>query len=48
MVSETTGVKPEKPCFYGIEDPFPDLISKFLRFTRYGVPIVSCQESLVV
>ncbi len=34
--------------YYDIEDPFPDLISKLLRFKGYGVPIVGCQESLVV
>ncbi len=33
---------------YGIEDPFPDLISKLRRFMGgYGVPIVGCQEPLV-
>ncbi len=35
--------------YYGIEDPFPDLISKLRRFMgRYGVPVVGCQELLVV
>ncbi len=35
--------------YYGIEDPFPDLISKLRCFMGvYGVPIVSCQEPLVV
>ncbi len=34
--------------YYGIDDPFPDLISKFHRFRGYGVPLVGCQESLVV
>ncbi len=35
--------------YYGIEDPFPDLISKLRRFMGgYGVPIVVCQEPLVV
>ena len=35
--------------YYGIEDPFPDLISKLRRFMGgYGVPIVGCQEPLVV
>ncbi len=34
---------------YGIEDPFPDLISKLRRFMGgYGVPVVGCQELLVV
>ncbi len=34
--------------YYGIDDPFPDLISKLRRFRGYGVPLVGCQESLVV
>ncbi len=35
--------------YYGIEDPFPDLISKLRRFMGgYGVPVVGCQELLVV
>ncbi len=37
--------------YYGIEDPFPDLISKLCRFMGgYGVPVVNvgCQEPLVV
>ncbi len=35
--------------YYGIEDFFPDLISKLRRIRGgYGVPIVGCQESLVV
>ncbi len=35
--------------YYGIEDPFPDLISKLRRFMGgYGVPIDGCQEPLVV
>ncbi len=35
--------------YYGIEDPFPDLISKLRRFMGgYGVPVVGCQEPLVV
>ncbi len=35
--------------YYDIEDPFPDLISKLRRFRGgYGVPIVGCQEQLVV
>ncbi len=34
---------------YGIEDPFPDFISKLRRFMGgYGVPVVGCQEPLVV
>ncbi len=29
--------------YYGIEDPFPDLISKLRRFMGgYGVPVVGC------
>ncbi len=35
--------------YYGIKDPFPDLISKLRPFMGgYGVPIVGCQEPLVV
>ncbi len=35
--------------YYGIEDPFPDLISKLRRFMGgYRVPVVGCQEPLVV
>ncbi len=35
--------------YYGIEDPFPDLISKLRHFGGgYKVPIVVCQEPLVV
>ncbi len=35
--------------YYGIEDTFPDLISKLCRFMRgYGVPVVGCQEPLAV
>ncbi len=35
--------------YYGIEYPFPDLISKLRLFVGgYGVPIVGCQEPLVV
>ncbi len=35
--------------YYGIEDPFPDIISKLLHFRwGYEVPIVGCQEPLVV
>ncbi len=34
--------------YYGIDYPFPDLISKLRRFRGYGVPLVGCQESLVV
>ncbi len=34
---------------YGIEDPFPDFISKLRRFMGgYGVLVVGCQEPLVV
>ncbi len=34
--------------YYGIEDPFPDLISKLRRFMGgYGVLVVGCQEPLV-
>ncbi len=40
--------KVDSTGYYGIEDPFPDLISKILRFRGYGVLIVGCQESLVV
>ncbi len=39
--------KVDSTGYYGIEDPFPDFISKLLRFKGYGVPIVGCQESLV-
>ncbi len=36
-------------CYYGIENPSPDLNSKLRRFRGgYGVPLVGCQESLVV
>ncbi len=35
--------------YYGIEVPFPDLISKLRRFMGgYGMPVVGCQEPLVV
>ncbi len=35
--------------YYGIEDPFPDLVSKLRRFMGgYGVPVVGCQELWVV
>ncbi len=41
--------KVDSTGYYGIEDPFPDFISKLRRFRGgYGVPIVGCQESLVV
>ncbi len=41
--------KVDSTGYYGIEDPFPDLISKLRRFMGgYGVPIVGCQEPLVV
>ncbi len=40
--------KVDSPGYYGIEDPFPDLISKLRCFMGgYGVPVVG-QESLVV
>ncbi len=32
--------KVDSPGYYGIEDPFPDLISKLRRFMGgYGVPL---------
>ncbi len=34
--------------YYGIEDPFPDLIYKLHRMGGYGVPVVGCQGPLVV
>ncbi len=44
--------KVDSTGYYGIEDPFPDLISKLRRFMGgyggYRVPIVGCQEPLVV
>ncbi len=41
--------KVDSTGYYGIEDPFPDLISKLRRFMGgYGVPVVGCQEQLVV
>ncbi len=45
--------KVDSTGYYGIEDPFPDLISKLRCFRgggggRYGVQIVGCQEPLVV
>ncbi len=41
--------KVDSTSYYGIEDPFPDLISKLRRFVGgYGVPIVGCQEPLIV
>ncbi len=41
--------KVDSTGYYGIEDPFPDLISKLRRFMGgYGVPVVGCQEPLVV
>ncbi len=41
--------KVDSPGYYGIEDPFPDLISKLRCFMGgYGVPVVGCQEPLVV
>ncbi len=41
--------KVDSTGYYGIEDPFPDLISKLRRFMGdSGVPVVGCQEPLVV
>ncbi len=41
--------KVDSTGYYGIEDLYPDLISKLRRFMGgYGVPIVGCQEPLVV
>ncbi len=41
--------KVDSTGYYGIEDPFPDFISKLRRFMGgYGVPVVGCQEPLVV
>ncbi len=41
--------KVDSTGYYGIEDPFPDFISKLRRFMGgYGVPVVGCQELLVV
>ncbi len=41
--------KVDSPGYYGIEDPFPDTISKLRRFMGgYGVPVDGCQEPLVV
>ncbi len=41
--------KVDSTGYYGIEDPYPDLISKLLRFREgYGVLVVGCQEPLVV
>ncbi len=40
--------KVDSTGYYGIEDPFPDLISKLLRFMGYGVPIVGCQEAIQI
>ncbi len=41
--------KVDSPGYYGIEDPFPDSISKLRRFMGgYGVPVDGCQEPLVV
>ncbi len=41
--------KVDSTGYYGIEDPFPDLISKLRRFMGgNGVPVVGCQEPLVV
>ncbi len=41
--------KVDSTGYYGIEDPFPDVISKLRRFRGgYGVPLDGCQEPLVV
>ncbi len=41
--------KVDSTGYYGIEDPFPDLISNFaVLWGGYGVPVVGCQELLVV
>ncbi len=41
--------KVDSTGYYGIEYPFPDLISKLRHFLGgYGVPVVGCQEPLVV
>ncbi len=41
--------KVDSTGYYGIEDPFPDSISKLRRFMGgYGVPVDGCQEPLVV
>ncbi len=41
--------KVDSTGYYGIEDPFPDLFSKLRSFMGgYGVPVVGCQEPLVV
>ncbi len=42
--------KVDSTSYYGIEDPFPDSISKLRRFMGggNGVPVVGCQEPLVV
>ncbi len=41
--------KVDSTGYYSIEDPFPDLISKLRCFMGgYGVPVVGCQEPLVV
>ncbi len=41
--------KVDSTGYYGIEDLFPDLISKLRHFMGgNGVPVVSCQEPLVV
>ncbi len=40
--------KVDSPGYYGIEDPFPDLISKLRCFMGgYGVLVVGCQEPFV-
>ncbi len=41
--------KVDSTGYYGIEDFFPDLISKLRCFMGgYGVPVVGCQEPLIV
>ncbi len=40
--------KVDSTGYYGIEDPFPDLISILRRCGGHGVPVVGCQELLVV
>ncbi len=41
--------KVDSTGYYGIDDPFPDLISKLRRFMGgCRVPIVGCQKPLVV
>ncbi len=41
--------KVDSTGYYGIEDPFPDSISKLRRFRGgCGVPIVGCQNAVVL